>query len=63
VALGKEIHTDLDLEELKDLLPIQNNGTSSHNIALVAHHLLHTPLEALELVRKGYGARPRWEQA
>jgi hypothetical protein len=63
VALGKEIHTDLDLEELKKLLPIQNNGTSSHNIAVVAHHLLHTPMETLRLVRKGYSARPRWEQA
>jgi hypothetical protein len=63
VALGKETHTDLDLDELKKLMPIQNNGTSAQNIAGVARHLLHTPIETLELVRKGYCARPRWEQA
>jgi hypothetical protein len=63
VALGKETYTDLDLEELKKLMPIQNNGTSAQNIAGVARHLLHTPIETLELVRKGYCARPRWEQA
>ncbi|HTD39187.1 MAG TPA: hypothetical protein VK671_01105, partial [Mucilaginibacter sp.] len=33
LALGKKVHSYFDLEELKSLLPIQNKGTSSKNIA------------------------------
>jgi hypothetical protein len=40
LALGKEVYSDFDLQELKRLLPIQNGGTSSKNIAAVARAIL-----------------------
>ncbi len=40
LALGKEVHSDFDLNELKKLLPIQNNGRSALNIAHVGRRLL-----------------------
>jgi hypothetical protein len=33
VALGKEVHSDLSLEDLQRLVPIQNGGRSAANIA------------------------------
>lgn len=33
VALGKEVHSDLSVEELRRLLPLQNGGRSAANIA------------------------------
>ena len=33
LALGKKVHSYFDLDELKSLMPIQNNGTSAKNIA------------------------------
>ena len=63
VALGKETHTYLDLNELRHLMPIQNGGLSGKYIAGISRRLLHTPLTVLEQVRKGYRARPRWEQS
>jgi hypothetical protein len=40
LALGKEVHSDFEINELKRLLPIQNNGRSAFNIAQVGHRLL-----------------------
>ena len=40
LALGKEVHSDFDLDELKNLLPIQNKGRSALNIAHVGRRLL-----------------------
>ena len=40
LALGKEVHSDFDLNELKKLQPIQNNGKSALNIAHVGRSLL-----------------------
>ncbi len=40
LALGKEVYSKFRLDELKKLLPIQNDGTSSLNIATVARELL-----------------------
>ncbi len=37
LALGKEVHSYFDVEELKRLLPIQNGGTSHRHIAAVCH--------------------------
>lgn len=61
VALGKETHTYLDLNELRRLMPLQNAGSSARQIANLARRLLHTPMPVLEQIRKGYRARPRWE--
>jgi len=40
LALGKEVYSDFDSNELKKLLPIQNNGRSALNIAQVTRRLL-----------------------
>ncbi len=42
LALGKEVYSDFDLEILKRLKPIQNDGTSSQNIAQVGAELIET---------------------
>lgn len=62
VALGKEVHTYLDLAQLKELMPIQNGGASAGRIANVCRRLLLTPVPVLHKVRRGLLARPRWEQ-
>lgn len=45
VALGKEVHTNLNLPELKRLMPIQNGGTSANHIAEFCSNLLHSPIQ------------------
>ena len=62
IALGKEVYTNLNIHELKHLMPIQNGGVSAQKIAEISRRLLHTPMPVLEQVRKGYRARPKWEQ-
>lgn len=57
VALEKEVHTNLNVGELKRLMPIQNGGTSAEHIANICERILRTPIELLQETRKG--ARPR----
>ncbi|HVS94683.1 MAG TPA: hypothetical protein VHE59_21740 [Mucilaginibacter sp.] len=40
ISLGKKVHSYFDLEELKRLTPIQNNGTSAINIAQVCRDFI-----------------------
>ena len=40
IALGKEVHCDIDLTEIKRIFPIQNDGKSAQAIAVVAKELL-----------------------
>jgi hypothetical protein len=42
-ALGKEIHSDVPIEEVRRLMPIQNGGRSAQNIARVCRELLESP--------------------
>ena len=42
IALGKEVYSEFNLESLYRLAPIQNGGTSAHNIANVCRSLFHT---------------------
>ncbi|MGA7193588.1 MAG: hypothetical protein WBW94_08160 [Anaerolineales bacterium] len=63
IALGKEVYTNLNINELKHLMPIQNGGLSAQRIAEISRRLLHTPMPVLEQIRRGYRARPKWEQA
>jgi hypothetical protein len=42
LALGKECYSDFDVEELKKLTPIQNNGTSAAAIADVCRQVLES---------------------
>lgn len=63
VALGKEVHTNLNIDELNRLMPIQNNGTSSQRIANIAKRVLHTPMPVLQRIRRGIRVRPKWDKA
>lgn len=40
IALGKEVYCDVDIKDVRKLVPIQNDGTSAKNIASVARELL-----------------------
>ncbi|KAF0153126.1 MAG: hypothetical protein FD143_566 [Ignavibacteria bacterium] len=42
LALGKEVHSYFDIDELKKLMPWQNGGTSAERIAKVGTELLDT---------------------
>ncbi len=63
VALGKQVFTNLDVDELNSLMPIQNNGTSSKRIANIVKRVLHTPMPVLQQIRRGVRTRPKWEKA
>ena len=62
VALGKELHSYLDVEKLRRLLPLQNRGTSAKRIAKICQNVLDTLLSVLRQVRAGFRARPKWEK-
>jgi hypothetical protein len=62
VALGKELHSYLDLQELHQLVPFQNGGTSAKRIARICQNLIETPLPVIRQVRAGFRSRPRWEK-
>jgi hypothetical protein len=52
IALGKKVYSSFDLNELKQLLPIQNGGTSARNISGVCLALLENkPVVESEIVR------------
>jgi hypothetical protein len=46
LALGKEVFSDFDIDELNKLLPLQNGGKSAFNIAHVARRLLSEPAKS-----------------
>lgn len=56
LALGKEVFSEFDLTELKKLVPLQNDGTSSDAIAEVGRRLLAVS-PSLEVKQKLPGAR------
>lgn len=62
VALGKEVYTKLNIEELKRLMPIQNGGASARRIAKVCARLIHTPA-AQSLKARGKTQKALPEQA
>lgn len=43
LALDKEVHSDLNLKQLRALMPIQNEGTSAYLIADFCRQLAHQP--------------------
>ncbi len=47
IALGKEVHSYFDLDQLRRLLPLQNRGTSAAHIAQVCRFLVNVPLAEL----------------
>jgi len=53
ILFGKEVHSAFKIDELKKLLPIQNNGTSAERIAQIGKHLLEsTDVKLAEIHRK-----------
>ncbi len=61
MALGKEVFSDLDPRELKQLMPIQNGGTSAVKIAQVCLQVLNTPMPVIEQRRRSLRTRSLWE--
>lgn len=41
LAMGKKVYSDLDLNQLRHLMPIQNDGTSALNIAELCRNLVY----------------------
>ncbi len=52
LALGKPVHSQLDQDKLKRLLPIQNGGRSAERIAEVCRQLAYTPLSEVRWNRR-----------
>jgi hypothetical protein len=52
LALGKEVYSEFNLDELKRLLPLQNNGASAENIAVVGEELLEIEPSAIQMKNK-----------
>ena len=63
LALGKEVHTNLNVEELKKLIPIQNDGISAEYIARICERVMHTSLAVLQAKRKQTQPRLKRERA
>ncbi len=61
MALGKEVYSDLDKEELSQLMPIQNGGTSAVKIAQICRLLMNTPMPLIEQRRRNLRTRSIWE--
>lgn len=62
IALGKEVHSFFDLEQIRNLTPIQNGGSSAQRIAELTRQLIHLPQAELAAVRAGYKPRVAWKQ-
>ena len=54
IALGKEVHSYFNLEDLKKLTPIQNNGTSSERIASIGRHFIESSNISLEQIHETF---------
>lgn len=54
LALGKEVHSYFDINLLKKLQPVQNNGMSAFNIAEVGKNLLKNKNSYSALIKKQY---------
>jgi hypothetical protein len=52
LALGKEVYSNIDLNEIKRLFPIQNGGTSASAIAGVAKELLASTKPVVRMKEK-----------
>jgi len=57
-ALGKEVHSYIDPEMLRRILPIQNGGTSARNIAEVCRVCLDSTPAQVQRVRSRVECRP-----
>ncbi len=62
LSLGKKVHSLLDLDEMRSLLPLQNGGTSANKIARICEKVINMPLEELRgrRARQRYSQRAEW---
>ena len=56
LALGKKVHSYFDVNELRQLLPVQNKGKSAQRIASIVRATVNTPLPEL----RHASGRQRW---
>jgi hypothetical protein len=54
MALGKEVYSEFDINELKKLLPLQNNGTSAERIARLGIYFLEEPNTTLDEIQETF---------
>ena len=54
LVLGKIVYSEFDIDELKQLLPLQNNGTSAERIARIGMHLLKGPSIEYDKIREAF---------
>lgn len=54
IALDKEVHSAFNIEDLKKLMPVQNNGTSAERIAKIGNHLIEDPKISLEEIHRKF---------
>lgn len=59
LALGKIVHSEFDLRELRTQMPIQNSGTSAQTIASLCRDFLLRDVVAASSPQHGRGVRPR----
>jgi hypothetical protein len=64
LALGKEVYSYRDLNQLRELLPIQNGGKSAENIAGVCRRVLNQPQPQKTPLPKpsGFGAKNSYQK-
>jgi hypothetical protein len=51
IFFGKEVYSAFEINELKRLMPIQNNGTSAERIAKIGRHLIEFPNSTPDEIR------------
>lgn len=51
LGLGKEVHSYFKTDELKRLLPIQNDGTSAERIARIGKYVLESPTFSIKEIQ------------
>lgn len=54
MALNKEVHSYYDIEYLKRLAPIQNNGTSAERVAGIGNYILESQEVSLEEIHREF---------
>ena len=54
MALGKEVHSYFNLDDLKKLTPIQNNGTSAERIARIGRQFIESSNISLEQIHESF---------
>ena len=54
MELGKEVHSSFNIDELKRLMPVQNNGTSAERIANIGAQLIEKPETTLNEIHRKY---------